>query len=210
MSERGLDRLALALVLLWGIGAAMTHVVGIWFGVGGTALGLGLAAFLFARATLIPRLRPSGRLIAWGLAAAAGMIVVTYGLYPLALRGPAFLTAGVPSLYVIFRAAEPFWVTRAVLPFIILSEELVWRGVVLEAMLRRWPSSRITPAAVVLLSGVVYAAAHAPAGSPTLTVVALACGVYWSALRVLTGSLVPPLVSHLVWDLMVLALRPLS
>jgi CAAX protease family protein len=96
-------------------------------------------------------------------------------------------------------------VARLLLPFIILSEELVWRGVVLEALGRR-----LSPNATVLLGAVAYAAAHAPAGSWLLTAIALVCGVFWSFLRVRTQSLLPSLLSHLLWDASVMILWPLG
>jgi membrane protease YdiL (CAAX protease family) len=197
--------LALASVLIWSIGAAFTRVIGIWAGLGGAAIGLGIAALFFARRTLRPLLQPSPRLVAWGLAAGVVMLLVTYSFYPLALRGPALLTAGIAPFYALLNAAGPLWVTRLLLPFIIISEELVWRGVVLGALLDRLP-----PLVAVLLSAAAYAAGHAPIGSLYLTLAAMACGLFWSTLRFTTGSLIPSLICHLIWDLLVFVLWPLA
>jgi membrane protease YdiL (CAAX protease family) len=41
-------------------------------------------------------------------------------------------------------------------------------------------------------------------------VVALSCGVAWGALRVASASLVPTLLAHLMWDLLVLLWLPLD
>ena len=87
----------------------------------------------------------------------------------------------------------------------ILGEELVWRGVVQTALMRRlgpWPA--------VPVGALSYTLAHAPLGSPVLLVVALSCGVVWGALRAASGSLVPTLVAHLLWDLLVLLWLPLD
>jgi len=51
---------------------------------------------------------------------------------------------------------------------------------------------------------------QAPLGSPSLVVAAFACGLVWSALRAATGSLVPTLVAHLLWDFAVLLWMPLD
>ena len=88
---------------------------------------------------------------------------------------------------------------------VILGEELVWRGVVQAALVRR-----LGPWRGVTLAAVAYALAHAPLGSPVLVVVAFLCGLAWGALRATTSSLVPTLVAHLVWDLLVLLWLPLD
>jgi membrane protease YdiL (CAAX protease family) len=40
--------------------------------------------------------------------------------------------------------------------------------------------------------------------------VALLCGIVWGALRAASRSLLPPLVAHLVWDVLVLLWLPLD
>jgi membrane protease YdiL (CAAX protease family) len=247
-----LRRLALGCFVFWSVGAALTHVIGIWAGMGGAAIGLGIAALVLARETLAPLLRPSRRRLVGGLAAAAVMIAVTYGLYPLMQRTWIPLSDSVLLMYGLLREVRLPWLPLLLLPFMIVSEELVWRGVVFEALRRQTfgrtgeftgmdrmdrmngsfdfeqasrssilsilsipvecrnirTLSRLT--AVVVLSAVAYAVAHAPIGSPLLVALALLCGLFWSALRAWTGSLVAPLVSHLLWDLLVFSLRPLA
>ena len=87
---------------------------------------------------------------------------------------------------------------------VIVGEELVWRGLVHSALL-----SRVGRWSAALLGAVAYALAHAPVGSAVLTLAALGCGVVWGALRAQTGSLVPALLSHLLWDAIVLIWVPL-
>jgi membrane protease YdiL (CAAX protease family) len=41
-------------------------------------------------------------------------------------------------------------------------------------------------------------------------VVAFLCGIAWGALRAASKSLLPPLVAHLVWDVLVLLWLPLD
>ena len=199
------DGLAIAVALLWSAGAALTPLLGMGNAIGGTAIGLGIVSLILAHRALLPLLRPSWRLMAWGAAAVAVMIAATYGLYPLVGRAFGSLAGQVSALYAILRAAQPIWVRGALLPCIILSEELVWRGVVMTALCRHFP-----PTAAVLIGATVYAAAHLPAGSLLLGVIALACGLFWSALRVRTGSLIPGLVSHLAWDFLVFLFYPLT
>jgi membrane protease YdiL (CAAX protease family) len=46
-------------------------------------------------------------------------------------------------------------------------------------------------------------------GSPLLPVIALACGLFWGLLRATTRSLVPALICHMLWDVIVFTLVPL-
>jgi uncharacterized protein len=199
-----LNWLSVVSLVVWSAGAGLAHVVGVWAGVGGAAIGLGIAALLLARPLLVPLLRPTMIFLAAGVVAAVVMIAVTYGLYPILRSQSSGFAHGVGGLYTIFRAAGPRWALGSVLPLMIVAEELVWRGVVQEALSRRFP-----PALAVLLASTAYAAAHAPVGPPMLVALALICGLYWSVLRAWTGSLVPGLVCHLVWDYLVFIVHPL-
>jgi membrane protease YdiL (CAAX protease family) len=114
---------------------------------------------------------------------------------------PAF-AAQAESLYA-WTTAVPPAVVVALLPFIVLGEEIVWRNAVtlpLAARLGPWPG--------VLAAAAAFAAAHLPMGVPLLLIAAFAAGAFWSALVVKTGSAVPSLVSHLLWDVAVMFLLP--
>lgn len=202
--SRDVDRLALACVVLWATGAALTPWLGIWGGLAGTGLGLGVACVLRARTRLAPlfRLTPSG--LALGLLAGAVMVGSTYGLYPWVASSWTLFGSGVPPLYAAFGQARTAWVPL-LLPLVVLAEEVVWRGIVYDALRRRTGA-----VGAVAAAGAAYALAHAPVRSLVLTLVALACGLFWSALREATGSLVPSTVSHLVWDLLVMLWWPLA
>ena len=86
---------------------------------------------------------------------------------------------------------------------IVLGEEIVWRGAVTLPL-----AARLGPWAGVLAGAVAFAVAHLPLGVPVLLVAALGAGAFWSALAVKTRSLVPALVSHVLWDLTVLFWLP--
>jgi membrane protease YdiL (CAAX protease family) len=49
----------------------------------------------------------------------------------------------------------------------------------------------------------------APTGSPVLVLAAFGGGIVWGALRAHTGNLIAPITAHLVWNGVVLFLRPL-
>jgi membrane protease YdiL (CAAX protease family) len=187
------------------VGAGLVPTLGIWAGIGAAAIGLGIAALWFAGSALRPLLRPTAWHLLWGVAAGLLMLAVTYSVFPwLSAAFPA-VRPQTEALYALLRVGQPLWVTRILLPVIIFSEELVWRGVVFAALRRR---AAVVPA--VLLSALLYALGHAPVGSLLLAVVALACGLFWSGLRAGSGSLLPALISHLMWDLCVFVVRPLA
>jgi uncharacterized protein len=107
-------------------------------------------------------------------------------------------------LYASFRALPPGIASLALLP-VITGEELVWRGAVQTELVRRvgrWSG--------VALAALAYALAHAPLGSPLLVAVALLCGLVWGTLRAVSGSLVPGLLAHAVWDIVVFLWLPLD
>ncbi len=132
------------------------------------------------------------------------MAAVTDLLYPVLARRVPFLATDTALLYSAFRAPSLAVASVALAP-VVVGEELVWRGVVQAALIRRFGG-----AGGVVLAAVAYALAHAPLGSPVLVAVALLCGIAWGALRAASKSLVPPAVAHLVWDVLVLLWLPLD
>ena len=197
--------LTMALLALWLAGAALAHFVGVWMGIGSTAILLGTAVLMTGgggRSAVLPRLRPSLPLVALGVAAGGVMIVATQVLFPLLVRIFPFLQSQTEELYVSLGPSTPR--KLAVLMLVILGEELVWRGVVQAALGRRFGAL-----GTVVLSALLYGVGHVPVGSLLLPVVALGCGLYWSALTQWSRSMVPALLAHVLWDLTVLFWAPL-
>jgi membrane protease YdiL (CAAX protease family) len=197
-------RLAIACVVLWLVAAASTGPFGIWPSIGGAAVALGVAVLVLDRVAARRLLVPSPRLVLIGASAGSLMAAGTYLLYPVFTRLLPFIATDTASLYASFRGLTPIVATLALLP-VVFGEELVWRGVVQTALVRR-----LGPWGGVTLAALAYALAHAPLRSPVLVVVALSCGMAWGALRVASASLVPTLLAHLVWDLLVLLWLPLD
>lgn len=203
-AKAGTTSLALACVVLWVIAAASTGPLGIWLAIGGSAVALGVAVLVFDRPAAIRLLQPSPRLVLLGVVAGGVMAAATYLLYPVLARLAPFIATDTARLYAAVRAPSLLIASVALGP-VVLGEELVWRGVVQAALVRR-----LGPWGGVTLAAAAYALAHAPLGSPVLVIVALLCGLFWGALRATTSSLVPTLVAHLVWDYMVLLWLPLA
>jgi membrane protease YdiL (CAAX protease family) len=196
--------LALVSVAVWLAAAASARAIGIWPAVGGAAVVLGLAVAVFDGAALRPALRPRARLVAVGVTSGVLMAAATHLLYPALARLSPAVAAETARLYASFRTLPPVVAAAALLP-VVVGEELVWRGVVQTALARRFGPWR-----GVALAALAYGLAHAPLGSPLLAAVALVCGAVWGTLRAASGSLVPGLLAHLVWDVVVFLWLPLA
>jgi uncharacterized protein YbjT (DUF2867 family)/membrane protease YdiL (CAAX protease family) len=86
---------------------------------------------------------------------------------------------------------------------IVVAEELVWRGVV-----ARFAMERFGGGVGIVAGAALYAAAHVVTLNPLLVAAALGCGLYWGILYAATDDLTAPVVSHLVWDVMILFVAP--
>ncbi|HSJ14398.1 MAG TPA: CPBP family intramembrane glutamic endopeptidase [Longimicrobiales bacterium] len=195
--------LALAGALAWIAATIAAEWLGVWPAIGGAALLLAIIVLAFDReaARILLKLRPEHFVVGFvtGFLMAAATILI---YLPLSRIAPV-IAADAAGLYDAFRGLSPILAILALAP-VVLGEELVWRGVVQTALMRRAGT-----VAGVLLSAAAYSLAQAPLGSAILMLVAFGCGLIWSLLRLATGSLIPPLVAHLVWSLVVLQWRPL-
>ncbi len=189
---------------LWMLSTLVSHWVGIWWAVGTSAAVLGLASVVIDPG-LVARVRPTPRLIAAGLVAGGLMIAVTYLVYPLIRSAMPEVVVETGALYATFGERRG-WVVYLLLPLVIVAEEILWRGLIHDAL----DGSGLPGWSQPLLAAGVYVLSVAPIGSPLLMIIALGCGTYWSLLRSASGSLLPPLLAHLLWDACVFVLFPLG
>ena len=139
----------------------------------------------------------------------------------LGLAGAALLYGLTRVGVLVLQAAWPAWSDHAkqmtswkngysttflgiTLVLIVAAEEIFWRGVV-----ARFCMQRFGVAFGILAGAILYALAHAATLNPLLLAAALGCGVFWGLLSALTDDLTAPIVSHLVWDVMVMFVTPL-
>lgn len=163
----------------------------LWLPVSALAAPPGLAA----------RLHPRPSDVALGLASGALLFAATAAALAAACGGLTdVLCAPTARLFARFRP-------HALGPALVLgllaapAEELFWRGVAQAWLARRLGDRRALPAAVLAAAAVALAS-----GEPLLALAALPTGALWGALLAWRGSLVPPLVSHATWTLLVAAL----
>lgn len=196
--------LAVISVVAWVTAAAMSQFVGMWSAVGGAAIVLGLAILFFGRPSTTALMRVTPQFFVLGIIAGVAMTAVTHLLYPVFASIFPLIVTDTASLYAAFHAPSLAVVSVVLLP-IIIGEELVWRGVVQASLVERLGVWR-----GVILAAAVYAFVHVPLGAPVLVAAAFGCGIAWGTLRAVTQSLVPTLIAHILWDLLVLLWWPLQ
>jgi Type II CAAX prenyl endopeptidase Rce1-like/NAD(P)H-binding len=102
----------------------------------------------------------------------------------------------------------PKWLQNCSQPIAItdvMAEECIWRGLLIDAL---YPVSNLVT--VILCSAVIYSLPHLAGRSLILFGVALVCGTLWGLLRVATGSVLVPVLSHLAWNLNIFIFFPLE
>jgi hypothetical protein len=138
-----------------------------------------------------------------GLASAAAL----YGTFKL---GDAFARRFVPGgdeqirdIYIL-RELAPRGETAARLVAVIgPAEELFWRGLVQEALMRRY--GRWTGAAI---AAVAYSAVHVTTGNFTLMGAAGVAGAHWCVLYAAGVPIGALVVSHCAWDVWIFLIQP--
>jgi len=142
--------------------------------------------------------------LALGAALGVAMTLATYPVFRLVTALIPSLEPSVESLYA--DASTHSLVTAlAWTTLIIIAEEVLWRGLVLDELDERLPRH-----ASSALSVVTYALAQLGSGSFIVLMLALVCGAVWTWQRRATGSITAPLVAHLIWSPTVILLWPVT
>lgn len=103
------------------------------------------------------------------------------------------------------REGVPTWIIAVVLVVVMgPGEELFWRGFVQRRLSKRFGGARGVVAATT-----VYALAHVATGNLILIAAATVCGLFWGTLYARGKDLMPVIISHALWDLVIFVLLPL-
>jgi membrane protease YdiL (CAAX protease family) len=142
------------------------------------------------------RLRPTRRLVAMG--ALSGLALYAVFLAGALVVRETPLWPQIESVVDLTRTTVPGVAVLVIVFGTSPSEEVLWRGAVFARMTRSYgPGWR-----PVVLTTVAYAFLVGLSGSLVLSLAALVCGLVWARQRQVTGSLVPSLVSHTLWSLL--------
>ena len=168
-----------------------------------TATGLGLGTLAIAANPSLRRTRIGRRDVALGLGSAA----VLYATFKLGDRfARRYVPGGDRQIRQIYglRELRPREETALRLVAVIgPAEELFWRGLVQEALMRRYGRWR-----GAALAAVVYSSVHVTTGNFTLMGAAGVAGAHWCALYAAGVPMGALIVSHSAWDVWVFLLQP--
>lgn len=167
-----------------------------------------LAVRGFARdGTLATRLTPRGGDITWGALPGVALLAASWAARAVLVPTGTPRQAWLLHLYLVLGDPETLqhsvFLTSA-LVVIVVAEELVWRGMVLDELTFRFGTRRgwVLAAALYALATVptVYSLRDPVAGpNPLLVIAAFGCGLVWTFLAGRFGRLLPSIVSHLVF-----------
>lgn len=172
---------------------------GFWGRATGAGLAIGAYTLAVQHARVADLLRPNLVDLALGVAGAATL----YGVF---WAGNAVLRRRLPA---IARQIDDLYTVRSVrrrtdrlpIPVVLVivgtCEELFWRGLV-------------QARAGFLVALACYAAVHVWERRAVLVLAAVTGGAFWGALFAMRGTLVAPIVSHVLWDLAVVIWFPFT
>lgn len=184
----------------FGLALGLRKQVDVWPSTALAAVLSGGLALAVAHPTLRSRLRGGWRPLVVGPLAGGVLVLLTHLLYRATSALAPGITEEVAQLYASLEAWPGPIGGLPVLVLAVIAEELVWRGVLLEALLERAPRA----AAAAVATG-LYALPQAVTGSWIPVALALGLGAVWTAQRLRSGGLLEPLLCHLVWSTAVFA-----
>lgn len=158
---------------------------------------------LYAKRNLLYFEKISLRHIVIGIISAVGLYFVFYFGNIIAGFLFPFKDAQVLSVYSNRSQGNPFWIGLMLLFIIGPGEELFWRGFIQNTL-----SKKIGENKGYVLATLLYAGVHITTGNVMLVVAALVCGIYWGWIYKKEKSLVPIIISHALWDLIIFILYP--
>ncbi|WP_270181215.1 CPBP family intramembrane glutamic endopeptidase [Alkalihalobacillus sp. CinArs1] len=137
------------------------------------------------------------------------IIVSALFLYGLSYVGIELIIWATPSLfdnmeqfYDIVQPVKP-WHFISLILIVIPGEEIYWRGYV-QQQFKKYKSGD-----TIVLATLLYAVAHLYSGAPLLIVAALVGGIVWGWIYEKRKNFWVPLLSHILFDLLILVFIPL-
>ena len=198
------DFVALGAVSLWLVGAALGAVYGLWLALGSTAILVGALVLALQHRSLVTCFRFRIIDLVVGVCGGFVMVLASRALFTPVSNAYPFVKVDAATLYAALEGKSSILYAMLIVP-IALGEEIVWRGAVQGAVMRRFSGIASVP-----IMAVLYALVHMPVGVPSLGLIAFACGLGWGLLRSFTAGLWAPFVAHLLWDEIMFFVAPLS
>lgn len=139
-----------------------------------------------------------------GLLSAAFLYAVFFVGHFLATRILPFAAGQIGSIYGVKGGTSPMVIALLLLLIIGPAEEIFWRGFV-----QRRLCGRHGAMAGWILATTVYALVHLWSFNFMLIAAAAVCGAFWGLVFLLSGRMWVCIISHAVWDVVILLLLPI-
>jgi membrane protease YdiL (CAAX protease family) len=168
-----------------------------------TRTGLALGPLALVTEGELRRMRPRWRDVPTGIGIAAGLYAIFTVGDKLARRIMPGGAEDIGEIYELRRHGSRIEIAIRLATVIGPAEELFWRGLVCTEL-----TDRLGPVRGPATATALYGGAHVITGNPTLLGAATVAGSVWTALRA-AGVPMPALIlSHLLWDVWILLVRP--
>jgi len=115
-----------------------------------------------------------------------------------------FARGQVGTIYETLGGGSPLIVGLLLAAVIGPAEEIFWKGFLQRTLARRLGRWRGW-----LSAAVIYGALHALSGNFMLTMAALVAGLFWGLVYLRYGSVLPGIISHSLWDVLILLVAPI-
>lgn len=168
-----------------------------------TRTGLALGTLALATEGELRRLRPRWRDVPAGIGIATGLYVVFAVGDKVARRVMPAGAENIGDIYELRRFGSRGEIATRLAAVIGPAEELFWRGLVCTEL-----TERLGPVRGPATATALYGGAHVITGNPTLLGAATVAGAAWTALRAAGVPMPALIVSHMVWDVWILLVRP--
>jgi membrane protease YdiL (CAAX protease family) len=190
---------------------------GLWFvtfavPAGNFWLKLCASAAVLALAGLTLSWKERGTLFAFKprhLGVGVGSALVLYGIFWMGKQVSGllfpFAQREISNIYVNKAQLDPLSIGLLLLFIMGPAEEIYWHGFV-----QRTLSLRLGAVRGVLLTTVFYTLVHISAFNVMLALAAGVCGLFWGLLYLREKSLIPVIISHSLWDVIIFVLFPLN
>lgn len=147
--------------------------------------------------------RFDSRLLLVGAVSGVLLYLLFYFGFQVTKSNPLF-SEGVGQVYGL-RTISSYLITLALVFPIGPGEEIYWRG-----LIQRRLSERLGPWAGLLVATCAYALVHLPTLNLPLIMTAFIGGLVWGYIYKRAGSLLPVLVSHVLFDLLIFVIAPFA
>ena len=140
-----------------------------------------------------------------GLLAAGCLYLVFWVGHLISVHILPFAVSQIDSIYSIREGQNPVWIALLLVLVIAPAEEIFWRGFVQRRLSRKYGVL-----IGFIMAAAVYALVHVGSCNFMLIAASAGCGGFWGLLFIWTKNLWPCIISHAIWDVMVLIVFPIK